>query len=160
MDINGVQEVSPSSQPDFFLSPGPSSRSPNFQLQSSGGYKFFSPILCRPIFIPQTTETVAIKEKPYKCGICHKIFVQLNSLKTHLLHHKGQKEYLCTVCGKSFAVQGNLKAHQLIHTGEKPHVCGICKKGFTVRSNLRAHNLFILDKNHISVGIAGKLSVP
>jgi uncharacterized Zn-finger protein len=73
-----------------------------------------------------------MNEDPYKCGICHKIFVKLYSLKTHL---QRTEEYVCTVrCT-------NLKAYSLRHTGKKRHKYGICKNGFTFCRNLRAHEL-------------------
>ena len=56
-------------------------------------------------------------DKPYKCGICGKQFVQVGSLAVHMRSHTGEMPYTCDECGKGFAVKERLRLHQRTHTG-------------------------------------------
>ena len=60
-------------------------------------------------------------EKPYKCGICGRYFVQVGSLAVHMRGHTGEMPYVCEHCGKGFAVKERLRLHERTHTGERPY---------------------------------------
>lgn len=48
----------------------------------------------------------------YKCEQCDKQFKTKYGLKTHALHHSGQKPHGCVDCGRSFSILSNLKRHR------------------------------------------------
>ena len=81
--------------------------------------------------------------RPYKCSMCPKAFVQPQSLNNHEERHKRgrdvQKRYLCEVCSKCFAQSGSLVAHMRTHTGVKPYVCNVCSRAFTKSTYLQLH---------------------
>ncbi|XP_055911178.1 zinc finger protein 883-like [Eupeodes corollae] len=78
-------------------------------------------------------------EKPYKCDMCDKAFVELHDLKRHKRMHTGEKPHVCATCGKAFSQQNKLARHNLVHTGERPYKCEYCDKSFTQRNELNLH---------------------
>ncbi|KAL7990978.1 hypothetical protein Chor_014408, partial [Crotalus horridus] len=108
-------------------------------------------------------------EKPYKCELCDKGFVQKCQLVFHSrMHHGEEKPYKCDACNLQFATSSNLKIHArgdltglmelfkmepegmilqgkhgfmcLWHSlGEKPYICGICGKSFISSGELNKH---------------------
>lgn len=52
-------------------------------------------------------------ERPHKCHLCEKAFIQQVSLKDHLKTHTGETPYVCSVCGCGFKWQGQLKKHMI-----------------------------------------------
>ncbi|XP_071445688.1 zinc finger protein 670-like [Hetaerina americana] len=81
------------------------------------------------------------KERQHKCKICSRAFTQNSDLKRHLLTHTDEKSHKCEICSKAFAQNSFLKVHLLTHTGEKPYQCAICSKGFAQNSILKIHLL-------------------
>lgn len=81
--------------------------------------------------------------RPHKCAMCPKAFVQAQSLANHMERHKRvkdtQKRFLCEVCSKCFAQSGSLVAHMRTHTGIKPYVCNVCTRAFTKNTYLQLH---------------------
>ncbi|XP_012532014.1 zinc finger protein 615 [Monomorium pharaonis] len=81
--------------------------------------------------------------RPHKCALCPKAFVQAQSLANHIERHKRvkdpQKRFLCEKCSKCFAQSGSLVAHMRTHTGIKPYVCNVCSRAFTKSTYLQLH---------------------
>ncbi|XP_015767412.1 PREDICTED: zinc finger protein OZF-like [Acropora digitifera] len=97
-------------------------------------------------------------EKPYKCDLCGKDFVQKSGLRKHIrckrcpmieggpINNKNSRKYACEQCDKMFPGPSDLKAHQRTHTGERPYVCETCGKGFSQPGNLTKHVRFVHKK--------------
>ncbi|XP_071454426.1 zinc finger protein 436-like [Hetaerina americana] len=81
------------------------------------------------------------EENPHSCEICSRAFTHYYYLRRHLLTHTNEKRHKCEICSRAFAQNSHLKIHLLIHTGEKPYQCTICTKGFTQNSDLKRHVL-------------------
>ncbi|XP_071447462.1 zinc finger protein 436-like [Hetaerina americana] len=81
------------------------------------------------------------EENPHSCEICSRAFTHYYYLRRHLLTHTNEKRHKCEICSRAFARNSHLKIHLLIHTGEKPYQCTICTKGFTQNSDLKRHVL-------------------
>ncbi|KAH1003731.1 hypothetical protein HUJ04_003601 [Dendroctonus ponderosae] len=75
----------------------------------------------------------------YICHTCGKSFRGENSLKVHLMIHKGERPYQCELCLKEFYSKQYLTVHCRIHTGEKPYECEFCGKGFAQKPPLKIH---------------------
>lgn len=57
------------------------------------------------------------EKENFLCGVCEKQFDQAWSLIRHRKIHLSEKPYKCDVCGKCFIEKFNLKHHQYTHTG-------------------------------------------
>nr|CAI5852061.1 unnamed protein product [Callosobruchus analis] len=53
------------------------------------------------------------REKTYKCAhsYCDKQFHQKSGLNNHILTHTGERPFKCTVCSKAFIQSNHLKEH-------------------------------------------------
>lgn len=79
--------------------------------------------------------TVHRGEKPYKCSVCEKSFIDRSSLNVHMRYHVGEKPFICSVCSKGFVRKADLSRHQkLVH-----HICPVCSTSFTQRKSLDEH---------------------
>lgn len=97
-------------------------------------------------------------EKPYKCDLCGKDFVQKSGLRKHIrckrcpmvegrsINPKSTKKYECDFCDKMFPGPSDLRSHMRTHTGEKPYQCTVCDKGFSQPGNLTKHVRFVHNK--------------
>jgi uncharacterized Zn-finger protein len=62
-------------------------------------------------------------DKPYKCDVCCKVFIQNVHLQKHIRIHTGDKPYKCDICGKGFSQNGNL------HVSTATFFCSIVTNG-------------------------------
>lgn len=87
------------------------------------------------------------KRKNHTCHICFKEYVDLKSIRRHLLRihaiepPQGTALYECPDCFEKFSDKSHLNRHLLKHTGVKPHVCLKCNKGFGRKEHLTRHQL-------------------
>ena len=64
-------------------------------------------------------KTVHMKDKPFKCDICGKGFIQKRFLEEHQNVHTGAKPFKCKYCPKAFGSQGTHAGHEKSHLGIK-----------------------------------------
>lgn len=94
----------------------------------------------------KTTTASSSRKERIECNICGSVFTHLNSLKTHLLKHSGEKPFRCEFCDKAFARKTVLNIHRRLHTGEKPYKCSLCPSAFVTKEALARH----LQKDHVA----------
>ncbi|XP_044599471.1 zinc finger protein 236-like isoform X2 [Cotesia glomerata] len=77
-----------------------------------------------------------------QCHMCSKKGFEVNSLKKHLLTHKGEKEFQCLECPLKFCTNGGLSRHLKIHNGKKidSWTCSVCFVSFSTESHLKMHS--------------------
>lgn len=78
-------------------------------------------------------------EMTYPCHQCGKSFGCMQSLRTHISIHTGERPHVCSYCAKDFRMKKELEYHERIHTGEKPYYCNICGKTCADASNMNKH---------------------
>lgn len=73
--------------------------------------------------------------KPYRCEVCLRTFLRLQSRKAHQL-----RQYFCTECPFRANYRQKLTIHQsLKHGGERPFACPHCDKSFLLEVTLQNH---------------------
>jgi len=109
-----------------------------------------------------------IRERPFSCHICKKLFATKRGLTIHQLVHTKNKPFSCpegpaafglneklqnhvkyvhrkirpfpcTVCDKAFSSGQKRNIHVLIHVNEFPYKCEICTKRYRYWANLNIH---------------------
>lgn len=97
------------------------------------------------------------------CTVCGKYLSSNESLRNHMLIHKGEKPFKCSHdgCGKSFRSLGNLTEHIRSHTGEKRYHCTIddCDRRFSYATDFRRHKFKIhgISKNQYTCSICNEI---
>ncbi|XP_064100770.1 zinc finger protein ZFP2-like [Macrobrachium nipponense] len=81
------------------------------------------------------------KTKNHHCELCGRCFALKNTLKIHMMRHRGERPHKCDVCPKSFTQSSTLKIHKRIHTGDKPYACSVCDAHFAYNYALQKHIL-------------------
>ncbi|CAB3249246.1 unnamed protein product [Arctia plantaginis] len=110
-----------------------------------------------------------VEDKPHKCNLCNRSYIQRVQLQRHLEKHMGN---LCTECGQTFSSrakmlvhlrehmgleklrcplescpystkdfinESSLTYHLNVHLDNKPHSCDVCEKKFHSEINLKRH---------------------
>jgi len=75
----------------------------------------------------------------FKCPVCDKKFLHVQTLKDHMTKHSNCNAHICTLCGKALASQSSLANHMTIHKNNRPHECKICQKTFRLAFELQVH---------------------
>ena len=80
------------------------------------------------------------EDKQCVCEVCGKTITKKGgNLWSHMRVHSGDKPFKCKVCDKEFIQSSNLKRHLLIHTGDKLFTCELCSKEFFDAGRLKTH---------------------
>ena len=82
-----------------------------------------------------------VKERPHKCNICGKTYIEAQTLKIHMRKHSGDRPYVCHHCGLQFYSSSNLLSHRnSAHSDSREiHKCDICDARLSTQGNLRVH---------------------
>ncbi|XP_035758516.1 zinc finger and BTB domain-containing protein 4-like, partial [Egretta garzetta] len=75
----------------------------------------------------------------YLCGVCHRSYMTLSSLKRHANVHSWRRKYPCRYCDKVFALAEYRTKHEVWHTGERRYQCIFCWETFVTYYNLKTH---------------------
>ena len=75
----------------------------------------------------------------FKCQICDKRYLSIETLNQHIKIHDESKAFKCDVCLKVFPYKSKLQIHYRIHTGEKPFACQVCDRKFALKGDLVRH---------------------
>ncbi|PAA47918.1 hypothetical protein BOX15_Mlig023108g3 [Macrostomum lignano] len=78
-------------------------------------------------------------ERPFKCDICGRGFLEKGHLQVHRRIHSGERPYKCRHCDCSFAHKPHAVEHERIHSGERPFECRQCGRAFKRLTHLRNH---------------------
>lgn len=79
-------------------------------------------------------------EKRFKCGICGRKFLHLNSLRSHTVNrHTVNGKFTCVVCKESFFEATELILHMKTHNEEESVKCSRCNAFFTSLNDLETH---------------------
>ncbi|CAI6359275.1 unnamed protein product [Macrosiphum euphorbiae] len=75
-------------------------------------------------------------DRPYKCDICLKTYINLYHFAAHQRLHKGAKPFVCDLCGEAFPARLPLNKHKKTN-----HTCYICNKFFNDPKELNVHKI-------------------
>ncbi|XP_022906744.2 zinc finger protein 93-like [Onthophagus taurus] len=100
-------------------------------------------------------------ERPYKCDLCGKAFVQSSTLGTHKRTvHSTERLFTCEYCSKSFNTKGSLTKHilevHMVDKIEKKFSCNFCGKKYRLQSQLTCHLKWHSSERQFSCDICGK----
>lgn len=82
-----------------------------------------------------------VKDRPHKCNVCDKTYIEAQTLKIHMRKHTGIRPYVCHQCGRQFYSSSHLLSHKhSAHSdGREYHKCDICDATLSTVGNLRVH---------------------
>ncbi|XP_045190602.2 zinc finger protein 391-like [Mercenaria mercenaria] len=82
-----------------------------------------------------------VKDRPHKCNVCGKSYIEAQTLKIHMRKHSGDRPYICHHCGRQFYSSSNLLSHRnSAHSDTREiHKCDICDARLSTLGNLRVH---------------------
>lgn len=81
-----------------------------------------------------------VKNIPFKCNICWKIFENKNTLEEHKTHHMNIEKIQCKFCPVKISTANNMKRHiRVVHQGVKNCECPYCNRPFSNGEALKYH---------------------
>ncbi|XP_074655545.1 uncharacterized protein LOC141909083 isoform X2 [Tubulanus polymorphus] len=95
-------------------------------------------------------------ERPHKCDLCGKGFVEISKFRLHMQMHKNITLYSCDICGRGFRHVNNMNVHRQLHSGEKPHRCDVCGKTFALPTYHRLHMKIHTGEKRYRCDVCGK----
>ena len=76
----------------------------------------------------------------HKCNQCDKVFAWASTLVSHLKSHSGEKRFKCGICGRKFLHLNSLRSHTVNrHTVNGKFTCVVCKECFNEATDLIFH---------------------
>ena len=97
-------------------------------------------------------------EKPHKCSLCTKAYVDRKTLISHLKAHaridKGEKLHSCPICEKKFSQSGALSIHKEKHNDTK-YSCSHCERSYSSKYHLKKHEEIHFDLPSLNCNICG-----
>ena len=66
-----------------------------------------------------TVKTAKVAE--FECGVCHRLLSSNHSLKRHTLLHTGERPFKCSICDKSFVQVHHRDNHEMTHFVIRQH---------------------------------------
>ena len=105
--------------------------------------KIYKCDLCEKEFLRMEShkyhQKVHSEERTYECDACNMKFKFKRDLRNHLQIHNRVKSFDCQTCKKKFYTKTNLKRHEMIHSEEKPFECSTCGKTFNDANTMKEH---------------------
>lgn len=78
-------------------------------------------------------------EKPFRCAICEKKFIQKSNLNQHFTTHAKQRPFRCDKCRREFSKEGDKKAHEKL-CKRRQYQCYLCKDVMHNSMQWNVHN--------------------
>ncbi|XP_029442836.1 zinc finger protein 25-like [Rhinatrema bivittatum] len=105
---------------------------------------------------PEVHQRTQLRERPFLCIDCGKIFLRKEDLVIHQRDHRADRPFPCNKCEKSFLQKGHLVMHQRTHTGERPFSCNECGKRFHQKGDLVKHQRNLLHVLNVRKASGGR----